>query len=100
MSPAEIADALGLPRNNVKQLLFKMAKSGEVVKTRKRAGICTRTTPVIRTPISPPITAITTVTGEGMVNKPASYPVIAVIGYLEGKHSATEPQRKETAIGC
>jgi hypothetical protein len=32
MSPAEIADALGLPRNNVKQLLFKMAKAGEVVK--------------------------------------------------------------------
>jgi len=36
MSPAEIADALGLPRNNVKQLLFKMAKAGEVVKTGKK----------------------------------------------------------------
>ncbi len=36
MSPAEIADALGLPRNNVKQLLFKMAKAGEVVKTSKK----------------------------------------------------------------
>jgi hypothetical protein len=32
MSPAEIADALDLPRNNVKQLLFKMAKAGEVLK--------------------------------------------------------------------
>jgi len=36
MSPSEIADALGLPRNNVKQLLFKMAKAGEVVKTGKK----------------------------------------------------------------
>lgn len=33
MSPAELADAQGLSRNNVKQLLFKMAKAGEVVKT-------------------------------------------------------------------
>ena len=33
MSPTEIADALGLSRNNVKQLLFKMAKAGEVAKT-------------------------------------------------------------------
>lgn len=32
MTPAEIADALGLPRNNVKQLIFKMAKAGEVLK--------------------------------------------------------------------
>lgn len=36
MSPAEIADALRLNRNNVKQLLFKMAKVGEVVKIGKR----------------------------------------------------------------
>jgi hypothetical protein len=36
MSPAEIADALGLPRNNVKQLLFKMAKAGEVVKSGRK----------------------------------------------------------------
>lgn len=32
MSPAEIADAIGASRNNVKQLLFKMAKAGEVEK--------------------------------------------------------------------
>lgn len=36
MSPAEISDALGLPRNNVKQLLFKMAKAGDVVKVGKK----------------------------------------------------------------
>lgn len=36
MSPAEIADALGITRNNVKQLLFKMAKAGEVVKVGKK----------------------------------------------------------------
>ena len=36
MSPAEVADALGLPRNNVKQLLFKMAKAGEVVKSGRK----------------------------------------------------------------
>jgi hypothetical protein len=35
MSPAEIADGLGLNRNNIKQLLFKMAKAGEVVKGKK-----------------------------------------------------------------
>ena len=32
ISPAEIAATLGLPTNNVKQLLFKMAKNGEVEK--------------------------------------------------------------------
>lgn len=32
MTPAEIADSQGLPRNNVKQLIFKMSKAGEVVK--------------------------------------------------------------------
>jgi hypothetical protein len=32
MSPIDVANALGLRRNNVKQLLFKMAKAGEVVK--------------------------------------------------------------------
>lgn len=36
MSPSEIADAMGLTRNNVKQLLFKMAKAGEVVRSGKR----------------------------------------------------------------
>lgn len=32
LTPAGIADALGLPRNNVRQLLFKMSKDGEVLK--------------------------------------------------------------------
>lgn len=32
MSPAEVSDATGMFRNNVKQLLFKMAKAGEVTK--------------------------------------------------------------------
>jgi RecA-family ATPase len=32
LSPGDIADALGRQRNNIKQLLFKMSKSGEVVK--------------------------------------------------------------------
>jgi hypothetical protein len=32
MSPIDVATALGLQRNNVKQLLFKMAKAGEVIK--------------------------------------------------------------------
>jgi hypothetical protein len=32
MSPIDVANALGLRRNNVKQLLFKMAKAGEVKK--------------------------------------------------------------------
>ena len=32
MTPAEIAEAISVPRNNVKQLLFKMTKAGEVRK--------------------------------------------------------------------
>ncbi len=32
MSPAELADAIGMPRNNVKQLLFKMCRDGQVGK--------------------------------------------------------------------
>jgi hypothetical protein len=32
MSPAEIADAIGQPRNNTRQLIFKMMKAGEVVR--------------------------------------------------------------------
>lgn len=40
MSPADIADALGLRRNNVKQLLFKMAKAGEVTKVGKKGRYC------------------------------------------------------------
>jgi biotin operon repressor len=38
MSPADIADLLGLKTNNVKQLLHKMAGAGEVVKLRSRRG--------------------------------------------------------------
>lgn len=36
MTPTELAGALGLPVNNVKQLLFKMAKAGEVLKFGKK----------------------------------------------------------------
>ena len=39
MKPAEIAGALGLPVNNIKQLLFKMSKAGEVIKA-KRGYYC------------------------------------------------------------
>jgi AAA domain/IclR helix-turn-helix domain len=35
MSPGDIADATGTARNSVKQLLFKMAKAGEVAKARR-----------------------------------------------------------------
>jgi 3-deoxy-D-manno-octulosonic acid (KDO) 8-phosphate synthase len=35
MSPTAIASALDMPVNNVKQLLFKMVKSGEVAKTKR-----------------------------------------------------------------
>ena len=35
MSPTEIAVATAIPRNNVDQLLFKMAKAGEVLKLRR-----------------------------------------------------------------
>lgn len=32
MTPTDLADVLGIPRNNAKQLLFKMGKAGEVMK--------------------------------------------------------------------
>jgi hypothetical protein len=35
MTPAEISDDRGLPRNNVRQLLFKMCKAGEVLKEKR-----------------------------------------------------------------
>jgi hypothetical protein len=35
MGPKEIADALGKPENNIKQLLFKMQKDGEIRKVRR-----------------------------------------------------------------
>jgi hypothetical protein len=35
MSAVEISDAIGVARNNVKQLLFKMAKAGEVTKVKR-----------------------------------------------------------------
>lgn len=35
MTPAEIAGALGQPSNNIKQLLFKMSKAGEVIKAKR-----------------------------------------------------------------
>jgi hypothetical protein len=38
MSPAEIADAIGERRSNVKQLLFKMAKA-DVVKIPGKRGL-------------------------------------------------------------
>lgn len=39
MGPKEIADALGKPENNIKQLLFKMHKDGEI-KKRGRGRYC------------------------------------------------------------
>ena len=39
MSPAEVADVIGAPRNNVKQLLYKMSKAGEVLKLPGRRGL-------------------------------------------------------------
>jgi hypothetical protein len=38
MTPSEIADALGWPRNNVKQLLFKMFNDGDVVRPAGKKG--------------------------------------------------------------
>lgn len=35
MSPAELSDATGMTNNNLRQLLFKMGKAGEVVKSRR-----------------------------------------------------------------
>jgi hypothetical protein len=38
MSPSEVASVLGINRNNIKQLLYKMAKAGEVRKRPGRGG--------------------------------------------------------------
>jgi hypothetical protein len=37
MAPADIADAVGAPKNNVRQLIFKMVKDGEVLKLSGRS---------------------------------------------------------------
>jgi hypothetical protein len=37
MAPADIADAVGAPKNNVRQLIFKMVKDGEVLKLAGRS---------------------------------------------------------------
>lgn len=54
MTPSDISDATGMPRNNVKQLLFKMGKSGEVNKVGRGQYIH----PEVDNP-KPPITSIT-----------------------------------------
>lgn len=36
MTPTDIADALGVPRNNIKQMLFKMARAEEVRKAKSK----------------------------------------------------------------
>ena len=46
MSPADISVAANMPRNNVKQLLFKMAKEGEVEKITIGASTVHRDLPV------------------------------------------------------
>jgi hypothetical protein len=38
LTPTDIAGAIGQPLNNVKQLLFKMSKAGEVLKVPGRLG--------------------------------------------------------------
>ena len=50
MSPITIADAVRLPRNNVKQLLFKMATAGEVVKIKRGLYVHPDRTDLLGTP--------------------------------------------------
>ena len=50
MSPITIADAVRLPRNNVKQLLFKMATAGEVVKVTRGLYVHPDRTDLLGTP--------------------------------------------------
>lgn len=45
MSPTDVSGATGMPRNNVKQLLFKMAKAGEVTKTKRGHYLHTASSP-------------------------------------------------------
>ena len=40
MAPAQIAEELGVPSNNIRQLLSKMAKAGEVEKVAKGGYVC------------------------------------------------------------
>ena len=55
MSPAEVALATEMPSLNVRQLLFKMTKDGEVLKLKGRGGYSTEAEPTF----TPPITSIT-----------------------------------------
>jgi hypothetical protein len=38
LTPAELSDLTGMPRNNAKQLLFKMAKAGEIGRGERRGS--------------------------------------------------------------
>ena len=70
MTPSEVAGALGLPAKNVKQLLFKMAKAGEVLKQGRGRYIRPDSAQSNQNPATPitSITSITTIT-KG-VNEP------------------------------
>ncbi len=72
MTPGELAAALGKQPNNIKQLLFKMAKAGEVY----RVGKGPLLGPILDTPITP-ITAIT----ELMAVRKTDAMVIQLSGY-------------------
>jgi hypothetical protein len=69
LSPGEVADALGKPRNTVKQRLWRMAQDGQVENRNGTYGITHNRD-----------NRVTEVAGSG-------YPVTAVIGYSEGSES-------------
>jgi hypothetical protein len=82
LSPGEVADALGKPRNTVKQRLWRMAQDGQVENRNGTYGITHNRD--------------NCVTGEAG----SGYPVTAVIGYSEGSESVKCIHGFAEGLGC
>jgi hypothetical protein len=82
LSPGEVADVLGKPRNTIKQRLWRMAQDGQVENQNGKYGITHNHD-----------NRVTEETGSG-------YPVTAVIGYSEGSESVKCIHGFVEGFGC
>jgi hypothetical protein len=82
LSPGEVADVLGKPRNTIKQRLWRMAQNGQVENWNGKYGITHNHD-----------NRVTEETESG-------YPVTAVIGYSEGSESVKCIHGFAGGFGC
>ncbi len=92
LTPADVADLAGMPRNNAKQLLFKMAKAGEVSRGARR-GSYVHPDHDATTPHNPDnsITALSAPASPG-------YPVTAVTGGQGPSAAPPKPQEPRPTL--